>query len=146
MASVLNRTTKTYLESANTPDYPVAEWIINPNMAAVEGYPSKYWVINGDIVTLMSQQGMDSVDAAELDATRDMTASRVDSIEDIIRAIGWTLLDEVNLHASTVTALLDAIDASTSLSDLKTRAASINNLPQRTMTQVKNAVRSKLGN
>jgi len=32
MANVLNKITKQYLKSVNTPDYPTSEWIINPIM------------------------------------------------------------------------------------------------------------------
>ena len=63
MATVLNRTTKQLIPSANTPDYPVADWIINPDLSAVEGFASVYWVITGDIVTLMTQGERDAVDA-----------------------------------------------------------------------------------
>ncbi len=46
MASVLNRTTKEFRASANTPDFPVADWIINPDLTAVAGAPIKYWIID----------------------------------------------------------------------------------------------------
>lgn len=54
MASVLHRTTKEYRGSANTPDFPAQDWVINPDMSAVAGQPVKYWAISGDTVTLMS--------------------------------------------------------------------------------------------
>src|SRR5262245_20712562 len=96
MASVLNRTTKVFIASANTPEYPVARAIHNPDMTAVATTPSKYWKINGDTVTVMSQAEKDAVDTAELNATRDDTAGRMDSIEDIIRALALATLDEIN--------------------------------------------------
>lgn len=34
-----------YLESVNTPDYPEADWVINPDLSAVEGVPQGYWVL-----------------------------------------------------------------------------------------------------
>lgn len=61
MANVLDPATKQLLFSVNTPDYP--GWIVNPDLSLVSGYPSKYWVINGETVTLMSD-----VDRAQLDA------------------------------------------------------------------------------
>jgi hypothetical protein len=48
MASVLNRTTKVYYESVNTPDYPESEWIINPDITALTGVPTKHWKIEPD--------------------------------------------------------------------------------------------------
>lgn len=35
MADVLNRITREFIQSANTPDYPVADWIHNPDLSAV---------------------------------------------------------------------------------------------------------------
>ena len=69
MANVLNRSTKQYLTSVSTPDYPVGAWIINPDMSAVVGEPSKYWTITGDDVTLKSPAEQAVVDAA-LDAQK----------------------------------------------------------------------------
>lgn len=51
MANVLNRITKQYLKSVNTPDYPITEWIINPIMPDCE---SKHYVIEGDYVREMN--------------------------------------------------------------------------------------------
>jgi hypothetical protein len=51
MSTVLNRTTKELIESANTPDYSPDEWIINPDMSAVAGLPPNQWVIDGDTVS-----------------------------------------------------------------------------------------------
>lgn len=66
MANVLHRTTKQYLTSVNTPDYPTVDWIINPDVSAVAGFATKHWTITGDVVTLMTQAERDAVDAAEL--------------------------------------------------------------------------------
>ena len=66
MASVLHRINKIYITSADTPEYPIVDWIHNPNLSAVAGFASKYWIITGDVVTLMDQAARDAVDAAEL--------------------------------------------------------------------------------
>jgi len=68
MANVLNRVTRRFIKSANTPDYPVNEWIINPDMSAVINQPNRYWIITGDVVTLMDQAARDTVDANILTA------------------------------------------------------------------------------
>jgi hypothetical protein len=56
MANVLNRTTKEYRTSVNTPDFPTAQWIVNPDLSAVSasGLSSQYWNIVGDVVTPQS--------------------------------------------------------------------------------------------
>jgi hypothetical protein len=145
MAAVLNRTTKAYFTSANTPDYPVAEWIINPDMSAVDGYSSQYWIITGDVVTLMDQTQRDAVDANAIEMTRDNTADVLEQPEAYPRAYALVALDELNAHALKTNAILDAVDAATTLADLKTRIAAITDYPQRTIQQMQNAVRSKLG-
>lgn len=89
MSAVLNRTTKQFLSSANTPDYPASEWIINPDLSAVSAYDSKYWVIQGDNVILMNQSARDSIDDAENDL-------RKDSIVNDNALMSEVLLDEIN--------------------------------------------------
>jgi len=96
MANVLNRSTKQFITSANTPDYPVGEWIINPDMSAVVGEPSKYWIITGDNVTLMDQAARDAVDAAEETAQLDSIADELDQTRTIMRAFAEVVLDQVN--------------------------------------------------
>ena len=79
MANVLNRTTKQYIASANTPDYPVADWIHDPELSAVIGWDSKYWIITGDVVTLMDQTQRDTVDANEATVFADAESSSADT-------------------------------------------------------------------
>ncbi|MHC4690840.1 MAG: hypothetical protein ACYS5F_14590 [Planctomycetota bacterium] len=77
MANVTNRVTKQYLVSVNTPDFPPAEWIINsPEADALYAlhlsdplgrHDSRYWNINGDLITEMSVVEKDAVDQAVLD-------------------------------------------------------------------------------
>jgi len=54
MANVINRVTKRLLLSVNTPDYSESEWIINPDLSAVNSIPQKFWKIEGDDVVEMS--------------------------------------------------------------------------------------------
>lgn len=145
MANVLNRTTKQFLASVNTPEYPTAQWIINPDMSAVNGYPSKYWIITGDVVSLMSEPERDAIDAAEMEAMRDATSQRMDDIEDIVRALALATLDEMNLHAQSITAILNAIDDNSTLATIKTAIAAIEDVPTRTGAQLKAVIRNKLG-
>ena len=56
MANVINRITKQYLKSVNTPDYPELEWIINPELPDCD--PSE-WVIEDDIVRETTQDEKD---------------------------------------------------------------------------------------
>jgi len=121
MAVVLNRVTKELINSANTPEFPIVDWIINPDLSAVTGFPSKYWIITGDVITLMSQAERDAVDAAIVSARRDGTVTTFDEVEDVMRAFARVLLDEINI--------------------LRTQ----HSLADRTIAQLKTAIRNKLG-
>ena len=66
MASVLHRTTKEYLSSVNTPNYPESDWIINPDLTTVAGISPEYWKIAGNVVTEMSQTEKNTVDTASI--------------------------------------------------------------------------------
>lgn len=145
MANVLNRTTKQFLASANTPDFPLLDWIHNPDMSAVTGFDSRYWIISGDVVTLMDAPSRAALDAAAVEAARDELANQLDQTEDILRAVVLLVLDELNAHTTKTNALLTAIDNSSSLANLKTAVAAIADLPIRTAAQLKAAIRSKLG-
>jgi len=117
MASVLNRTTRQFIQSANTPDYSVDDWIINPDMSAVAGVAQKYWVIAGDAVSEMGQSAKDVVTAAEAQAMEDGEIAEADS--GFLRRFALILIDELNtLRAE-------------------------HGLPARNITQLKAAMRTK---
>lgn len=145
MANVLNRTTREFIQSANTPDYPVADWIHNPDLSAVTGFDRRYWIVTGDAVSLMDAGARAALDAATLEAARDDLANQIDQTEDILRAVVLMVLDELNAHSAKINALLTAIDNASSLANLKTAVAAISDLPTRTAAQVKTAIRNKLG-
>jgi hypothetical protein len=122
MANVLNRTTKEYLESVNTPDYPVQDWIIDPDLTAVSGFPARYWVITGDAVMLMDQAQRDALDATLLDQARDAAVNAaLDNVEDVLRQIVKLMVDEINILRAQ------------------------HGLPARTLAQVKTAIRNGYG-
>jgi len=94
-ADVVNRTTKQYHQSVNTPDFPVVDWIINPDLSAVQGFPSRYWKINGDVVTLMAPVERMALDDANAKAARDAEVNQLNRTNVIIAAIK-ELLREIN--------------------------------------------------
>ena len=147
MATFLHRTTMQLLPSTSESSLsePVANYIENPDLSAITGFPSKYWIITGDVVTLMDQSARDAVDAAGTSIQRDATSNEMGEIEGIVRAFALVVLDELNLHAARVTAILDAVDAANNLAGLKTDVAAIADVPQRTIEQLETAVRNKLG-
>lgn len=90
MANVVNRTTKQYLVSVNTPDYPTEEWIINPNLSAVQNVDKKYWKIDGDNVVEMTQAEKDVVDLADLPKFKTTRYHEIDTRTQELVAEGFT--------------------------------------------------------
>ena len=95
MASVINRETKEFLISVNTPNYPVEYWIHNPDMSNVEGVPVKYWKIVGDNVLEMDSFEKDTVDASNLDSYKDERASAIDARTDELISQGFEYATKV---------------------------------------------------
>ena len=81
MASVLNRTTNEYKLSANTPDFPTADWLYNPDVSAVlnqsEQIPTIFWIIpltppqEGAVITANRIAWQRDVKINELETYRD---------------------------------------------------------------------------
>ncbi len=68
--TVLERATFVVLHRATLRNYPQDAWLHNPDFAPVtqqDGslWPSKYWKLRGDVLSLMSEAERDVVDAAE---------------------------------------------------------------------------------
>jgi hypothetical protein len=57
-----------------------------------------------------------------------------------------TLLDELNLHAAKINSMIDAVNAATSLADLKARFALIADYPTRTMSQAITSIKNHIQN
>lgn len=81
----------------------------------------------------------------ELNANRDGVITTVDDLESVIRALVLILLDELNQHASKITAILTSADNATTLANFKTAMLAIADQPQRTAVQVRNLMRARLG-
>ena len=125
MPNWVHRTTKRFTRSVASADLaePVANYIEDPDLSAVTGFPSKYWIITGDVITLMDQASRDAVDAAEDTQTRvDLRADAVVDVDDAtlsgmeLRAVIETLNKRDNYLTNRVVELqaaLDAIKAST---------------------------------
>lgn len=82
-----------------------------------------------------------------LDVLRRLAVVLVDDPQQsnkLIRGVVAALLDELNNHALKINAILDAVDAATSLTDLKTSIGNIADYPQRTLVQAKDAIKTKI--
>ena len=95
MASALHRATRQYEPSIDLTRCPIIDWIHNPDISAVEGWPIKYWNIVGDVITLMSQAERDAADATEIETNRDAKIAGLSSIP-ILRDTFAEMLQLVN--------------------------------------------------
>lgn len=94
MGRFVNRTTKAYVPRGHTPDFPVEDWIQNPNLDNVIGVAEKYWKITGDKITEMSQAEKDVVDLAEKTAEWDRKEANIERNE--LKAVVTGLIKEIN--------------------------------------------------
>ena len=114
----------TLLESVSPTDVaaiaPLTDWISEPDLSAVSGFVSKYWTITGDVISLKSESERDAIDTAEDSDQLDAIADELEQVRTITRAFAEVVLDEINILRA------------------------LHSLPARTLTQLRNAVRSKL--
>ena len=135
-----------FLYSVNTADYPTEDWIVNPDMSAVAGFSGKYWVITGDMVSLMTPAERDAVDVADLSGSRDDIAAQLDQAQDVMVEFFKLVVTELNRKTNKINAILLAAETATSLGTFQSEMNSINDEPIRTMAQLKTALRSALDN
>ncbi len=119
--------------------------ITRADFRAWSDIPLHYRKLSGESIVEMDAGEKAAVDAQRLSDARDDVANRFEGVEDELRAFALAVLDEINLHAERVTAILDASDAAVSLADFKARIGLIDDVPTRTIAQMKAAVRGKLG-
>lgn len=136
MPNYIHRTTKAYTRSIAPADLPepIGNYIEDPDLSAVEGQPVRYWEISGDSVLLADQATRDAIDAALAESDRDALITRVDDVEDILRAFASVLVDEINI-------LRQQFNVTTSESNQLTDTA----FTDRTLAQLRTALRNKLG-
>lgn len=79
---------------------PVANYVLEPDLSAVSGQPAYYWILTGDIFTLMDAAAMAAVDVAReaerLDFVKTRDKDRVDT-EVLIAALMKLVHDEINI-------------------------------------------------
>ncbi len=99
MGDFLHRVTKQHLISTSPNDLPepIGNYIEEPDLSAVSGFPSKYWKIAGNNVLLMSPPERAAVDAAQRSSRRDSTIVEfVDGVESTSRQLIKVMIVELN--------------------------------------------------
>jgi hypothetical protein len=148
MADVLNTETLEMRQSVNegSAPYDSPPWIVitreQYNLWSVIPLQYRKWVT--DHIEEMSQPEKDSVDAALLQAQLDGVVQIVDQQGEILRAFMLMVLDEFNLHSTLSNGIKSAIDAGSTLAQIKTPVAALSPVPTRTAQQVRAALRAKL--
>lgn len=147
MGDWVHRTTKQYIQSVpeNELIEPVVNYIFMPDLSAVAGIPSKYWIITGDIISEMSQAEKDVVDAQILSDNRDSTAAELDELEAILRQVVVSTVRELNILRGWIVDFKAEVAAAGNLEQLKTGVAALPDLPDRTFAQFKTIIRNDLG-
>lgn len=80
MALVVNKTTFQCIYSANTPEYPTADWLHNPDVSGVAAQPDKaYWKVSGNAVVEQDATEKAATDLGRLDALK---AARIEEIQE----------------------------------------------------------------
>jgi len=102
MANVLHKTRDPtdYRVSVNTPDFPVVDWFINPDVSAVAVISRRYWKRPlADPVLEMTQAEKDAVDAAQTasDTAADRVTNKGHLDVRVAKAFAKLLLDEINI-------------------------------------------------
>jgi len=100
MGNYLHRETKRYIQSVSFSELPndIAEYIFMPDMSGVKGISSRYWKIDGDVVSEMSQVEKNIVDSEALTARRDNTIDgMIDNVEGNLRQLVKLMICEINI-------------------------------------------------
>ena len=124
MPNYLHRATKAYQISVSPASLsePESSYIKDPDVSSVAGFETRYWVIAGDIVSLMSGSARAAVDAVALENSRDNAmTSQVDDTESVLRAFATVVMNELNVLREQ------------------------HELPDRTFVQLRTAMRNELG-
>jgi len=153
MPNYLHRTSKQYLTSRSPADLDEQEanYIQDPELSAVVGFPSIYWTITGDVVSLMSQGERDAVDAAILAAQVTEEKTGAESLYDLsqaearaLRAMVLLIVDELNSLRTQWRDFQTAVDAAANLGQMKTGVAGLPSLADRTYGQARTVIGNKI--
>ncbi len=137
MGNYLHRTTKAFLRSFSPNELlePLANYIEDPDLSAVAGVPSIYWIIIGDVISEMSQGEKDTLDAFLLSAARDAEIqAEIDGLESTMRQLAKMFVSELNV-------LRQQFNTTTA----EVQQATDTNFADRTLAQVKQQLRNDLG-
>jgi len=93
MPLFVHRTTFQVLPSTSPASLsePIGNYVQDPDLSVVSGNPFKYWLLTGDIFSLVNQAARTAIDAAIEVARKDDLSNQVDT-DDLLRAVSKTNL------------------------------------------------------
>jgi len=77
MADVVNRQTCEHRRSVNTPDFPEADWLINPDLSDLQDVPIRHRKVVGKEVVEMTQAEKDVADIPRADPVREAVKNKL---------------------------------------------------------------------
>ncbi len=103
MSNVISRTTGDIRYSVHTPDYPKADWLINPrSIGAVVDVPAHYRIVEADVVREATASEKDVIDQQRLPQLKGAKRDNIGEIlREILRAASIKELDAVMAAAAT---------------------------------------------
>lgn len=108
MSDALNRTSKQLVRNIEISKYDITDWIIDPDLTALEGVLNIYWNISGDLITEMNQADKDAVDAlTPIDEYREVKQAQIDLRTGELIATGYNFAGkQFSLSANAQTNIL----------------------------------------
>lgn len=141
-----------YIKSVNTQEYlSRTDCVINPNLSSLSSVPLKYWKhSSGLIIEMTSQEKIDFDNAQTASQTlsiRTRAKAQLTGFADsplYQRAFADILKDEINILRGWTVNFKAEVAAASNLADLKTRVAGLPTLNDRTLSQLKIALQSRV--
>lgn len=141
-----------YLLSVNTPDYVSRpDVVINPDVSSLLNVPIKYWKhVTGNIVEMTPAEKL-ALDSEEMtsftwsirEGGKTLLDSKIGEAI-LLRALADIIKDELNLVREWFESFKAQVALASSLADLKTRVAGLPAMPDRTLAQLRTAIKTRI--
>lgn len=145
---IFNESTGQVLEyrlNQNESDYTGrTDVVVDPNVSAFSNLPLRYWKVVAGVVQLMTLAEQAEVDAVFLRANAKVNLSGKSDLGVILRAFSDITKDEINILRQWIVSFKVEAAAATNLSNFQSRIASLPNLPDRTLAQLKTAIENRI--
>jgi hypothetical protein len=138
--------------SASSPDSAGrSDFLVNPDLSGVLGSPQKYWKHVAGVLEVMTAGEQAAVDAAIAQATVDtmrtggknlLDAAEADGV--LLRAFADIIKDEINILRQWTVSFKAEVAAATNLANLQSRVATLSTLNDRTLSQLRTAIKNKI--